>query len=172
MLQPPATVPFHTHKCRKYSPTKLFWAIAQKGCDKCPHRSCENNLMFLQKVSLQALWEYHSYKPCCGRFPTSLVGLAYNSKSCLREGPEGSWRVREGLGGSGRVLEGTRGSRRVWRSGRVLEGPKWSGRVQKGLEGSGRVHRSARVWKGPEHSGRVYKGPGGSPKVLEGLDPP
>ena len=82
-LQPSATVPFHKHKCRKHFPRNLFWAIAQRACcDKCPHRSSENNLMFLQKVSLQALWEHHSYKPCCGRFPTSLVGLAYNSKSC------------------------------------------------------------------------------------------
>ena len=26
-----------------------------------------------------------SYSACCGKFPTSLVGLAYNSKSCLLE---------------------------------------------------------------------------------------
>ena len=37
-----------------------------------------------KNVSYIACCEISSHKACCGRFPTCLVGLAYNSKSCVR----------------------------------------------------------------------------------------
>ena len=53
-------------------------------------QSLWNTLMLQQKVPLPALLELYSQKAGCWRFPTSLVGLAYNSKSCVQKGPEGA----------------------------------------------------------------------------------
>ena len=67
--------------------TGLFqsWAqfLSQKvSCGDCFHRYCRNTQMLFHQVFPKFLQEKNSNKACSGRFPSSLVRLAYNSKSC------------------------------------------------------------------------------------------